>query len=68
MYSNRNKEDIFKNLKDLRDIKCPVIMVECKNYKNNLTNDEYQQINDRLAPERGCWVFYYVAIKLIKKK
>ena len=54
---NKNKEGIFKNLKDLRDIKCPEIMVECKNYENALTNDEFQQINDRLIPHRGSLGF-----------
>lgn len=35
VYRNKNQEGIFKDLKDLRDIMCPDIMVECKNYVNN---------------------------------
>ena len=56
-YGNRNKEGIFKNLKDLRDIKCPEIMVECKNYTNDLANGEYAQLSDRLIPSRGMLGF-----------
>jgi hypothetical protein len=56
-YGNRNKEGIFKNLKDLRNIMCPEIMVECKNYTNDLTNNEYSQLSDRLIPTRGILGF-----------
>jgi|GEM_PF-1812607 len=57
VFKNSNAEGIFKNLKDLRDIPCPEIMVECKNYTNNLTNTEYAQLNDRLIPHRGMLGF-----------
>ncbi|MCH7568799.1 MAG: class I SAM-dependent methyltransferase [Nanoarchaeota archaeon] len=57
VHRNRNKEGVFKNLKDLRDIKCPEIMVECKNYENDLTNTEYSQLSDRLIPARGMLGF-----------
>lgn len=57
VYRNKNKEGVFKNLRDLRDIKCPEIMVECKNYENDLTNTEYSQLNDRLIPVRGMLGF-----------
>lgn len=56
-YKNRNRDGIFKDLKELRDIICPDIIVECKNYENNLTNDEYSQLSDRLNPERGMLGF-----------
>src|SRR4030067_2910477 len=36
VYKNRNKDGIFKDIKDLRNIPCPDIMVECKNYENDL--------------------------------
>jgi hypothetical protein len=49
---NKNKEGVFKDLKEMRDIKCPEIFVECKNYENNLKNEEYSQLNDRLIPAR----------------
>jgi hypothetical protein len=57
VYRNKNKEGIFRDLKELRDIPCPDVMVECKNYKNDLTNDEYNQLADRLIPERGMLGF-----------
>lgn len=55
VYKNANKEGIFKDLKDLRDIPCPNIMVECKNYyyEKDLKNGEYSQLSDRLTHDRG---------------
>lgn len=54
---NRNKDGIFKDLKEMRDIKCPDVLVECKNYENNLTNAEYSQLSDRLIPDRSMLGF-----------
>lgn len=53
VYKNKNKEGIFKNLKELRDISCPEIIVECKNYNYGLKNKEYAQLSDRLIGGRG---------------
>ncbi len=50
---NKNRDGIFKNLKEMRDIKCPDLLVECKNYENDLTNNEYSQLSDRLIPDRS---------------
>ncbi len=50
---NRNKEGIFKSLKEMRDIKCPDIIVECKNYTYELKNEEYNQLSSRLIPDRS---------------
>jgi hypothetical protein len=50
---NLNKEGVFKNLKELRDIKCPDIIVECKNYEIDLSNKEYDQLSSRLIPDRS---------------
>lgn len=66
-YDNKNKEGIFKNLKELRDIACPEVMVECKNYENDLTNSEYAQLNDRLAPQKGMLGFLLCRDKKDKK-
>ena len=66
--SNRNKEGVFKNLKEMRDIKCPDIMIECKNYENDLTNEEYSQLSDRLIPDRGMLGFLLCRDKKDKKK
>ena len=57
VYKNRNKDGVFKDLKDLRNIPCPEIMVECKNYENDLTINEYNQLADRLIPHRGMLGF-----------
>jgi hypothetical protein len=68
VYRNKNKEGVFKNLKDLRDIKCPEIMVECKNHENDLTNNEYSQLSDRLMPARGMLGFLLCRDKKDKSK
>ncbi|MDO8460201.1 MAG: hypothetical protein Q7S74_03770 [Nanoarchaeota archaeon] len=65
---NKNKEGIFKNLKELRDIKCPEVMVECKNYENDLTNDEYSQLSERLISDRGVLGFLLCRNKKDKTK
>jgi len=65
---NRNREGVFKNLKELRDIKCPEVMVECKNYENALKNEEFQQINDRLIPNRSQLGFLLCRDKKDKKQ
>ena len=65
---NKNKEGIFKDLKEMRDIKCPDIIVECKNYENRLTNEEYSQLSDRLIPSRGMLGFLICRDKKDKKK
>ena len=67
-YKNKNKEGIFKNLKDLRGIPCPEIIVECKNYKTDLTNTEYSQLVDRLSPHRGMLGFLLCRDKVNKDK
>ncbi|MBU0459812.1 MAG: class I SAM-dependent methyltransferase [Nanoarchaeota archaeon] len=68
VYKNRNKEGIFKNLKELRDIKCPEVLVECKNYENDLTNTEYSQLSDRLLPDRSMLGFLLCRNKKDKSK
>ncbi len=68
IYRNKNKEGIFKNLRELREIKCPDIMVECKNYENNLTNNEYNQISERLTKQRGMLGFLLCRDKKDSKK
>ena len=65
---NKNKDGIFKNLKDTWDIKCPNIYVECKNYENDLTNTEYSQLSDRLIPDRSMLGFLICRDKKNKAK
>jgi hypothetical protein len=57
VYKNKNQLGIFKDLKDTRNILCPDIIVECKNYDHNLEITEYNQIADRLIEERGMLGF-----------
>lgn len=57
VYRNKNKDGIFKNLKELREIKCPEIFVECKNYSYDLESKEYAQLSTRLIPKRGMLGF-----------
>jgi len=68
VYRNKNKEGVFKNLKELRDIKCPEIFVECKNYDYNLTTKEYAQLSTRLIPKRGMLGFLLCRDKKDAKK
>lgn len=56
-YKNRNAPGIFKDLKELRDIRCPEILVECKNYKKSPANPEFAQLGSRLTPARGMLGF-----------
>ncbi|MHA1499684.1 MAG: hypothetical protein ACTSRT_19305 [Promethearchaeota archaeon] len=45
-FQTTDSEGFFKTLKkrNLYDTKSPIIFIECKNIKDKLTNDEYQQI------------------------
>ncbi len=54
-FQTTDSEGFFKKLKkrNLYDTKSPIIFIECKNIKDKLTNDEYQQIYGRLDDERG---------------
>lgn len=52
-YLNRNEKGFFKNLKDMRDILCPTISVECKNYHDDIGNPEFDQLAGRLNDKRG---------------
>lgn len=68
VHGNKNKEGVFKNAKEMRDIPCPHIIVECKNHANDLTNTEYSQLNDRLTPHRGMLGFLLCRDKKDEKK
>lgn len=67
-YRNKNKDGIFKDVKDLRDILCPEIIVECKNYTGELGNEEYAQINERLSSSRGLLGFLLCRDKIDEKE
>jgi len=53
-FKNRNEPGFFKNVKELHDLKCPSVWVECKNYNEDIGNPEFDQLSGRLDnPERG---------------
>lgn len=53
-FQNRNAPGFFKNAKELYDIKCPTIPIECKNYSKDISNPEFSQMSSRLDnPVRG---------------
>ena len=56
-FQNRNKPGFFKDIKEMRNILCPSIFVECKNYSGALDNPEYAQLSDRLSDQRGMFGF-----------
>jgi len=54
--ANTGKDGFFKKLKEVHDIICQNIIVECKNYdsaKKKLNNTDFQQIADRFKEDRG---------------
>lgn len=53
VYNNANNKGFFRELNDLHKIKCPKIIVECKNYGNEIGNPELDQLNGRLNERRG---------------
>lgn len=53
VYNNANSKGFFRELNDLHKIKCPKIIVECKNYGKEIGNPELDQLNGRLNNKRG---------------
>ncbi len=54
-FQNRNRPGFLKDILELRDIKCPSVMVECKNYADDVGNPEFDQLSGRLKPQRGMF-------------
>jgi hypothetical protein len=44
---------VFHSLTKVHGIPCPFVPVECKNYKEDVSNDEFQQLRDRLDDNIG---------------
>jgi hypothetical protein len=63
VYRVLDREGAFKKLRDIWKIHCPQVIVECKNYKNSLSNTEYDQLFGRLSKDRGM-----LGILLCRKK
>lgn len=53
-FKNKNEPGFFKNAKEMHDIKCPSVFIECKNYSEDISNPEFDQLSGRLDnPNRG---------------
>ena len=53
-FKNKNEPGFFKNVKEMHDIKCPSVFMECKNYSEDISNPEFDQLSGRLDnPDRG---------------
>lgn len=53
VFNNSDKSGFFHSLNGVYHIKCPKIIVECKNYGKEIGNPEVDQINGRLNDRRG---------------
>lgn len=53
VFNNSDRNGFFHNLNTIHKIKCPKIIIECKNYGRELGNPEVDQINGRLNSKRG---------------
>jgi hypothetical protein len=53
IYRVIDRDGAFKKLRSIWKIHCPQVIVECKNYKNSLSNAEYNQLLARLGKGRG---------------
>lgn len=53
VFNNVDNAGFFKALNQLHHIKCPKILVECKNYGKELGNPEVDQLQGRFSDKRG---------------
>lgn len=53
IFNNVDKKGFFNSLNEIHHLKCPKIIVECKNYGKEIGNPEVDQINGRLNSKRG---------------
>lgn len=52
-FTNISKEGFFKWVRDEIHLKCPYIFIECKNYSNDISNSELDQLIGRFSDNRG---------------
>lgn len=50
---NKSKSGFFHSLKNDRKVRCPYIVIECKNYKEEPKNPEFDQLGGRLGYKLG---------------
>lgn len=53
VFDNKDRNGFIHNLNTVHKIKCPKIIIECKNYGKEIGNPEVDQINGRLNDKRG---------------
>lgn len=66
VFDNNSKEGFFYDLSIRHMIKCPFIMIECKNYEKDIKNPEFDQLSGRLTEKRG--LFGILVCRTIKDK
>lgn len=52
-FDNASKSGVFYRISENMHIPCPFIFVECKNYTNDTTNPELDQLSGRFSFNRG---------------
>jgi len=65
-FNNIDRKGFFHTLNTIYKIKCPKIIVECKNYGKDIGNPEVDQINGRLNDKRGR--FGIIVCRSVKNK
>lgn len=53
VFTNSARDQFFWNIHAKRNIPCPYIMFECKNYSTDVKNPELDQLAGRFSPNRG---------------
>jgi SAM-dependent methyltransferase len=51
--ANKSREGFFYSLKEDHNLTCPTIVIECKNYRHNVANPEFDQLGSRLGKKLG---------------
>jgi hypothetical protein len=51
--TNKSRTGFFHSLKADHNLSCPTIVIECKNYRHELKNPEFDQLGSRLGRKLG---------------
>ncbi len=54
-FRRKDESGFFKDLKEVYGIRCPYIIIECKNYSNDPGNPAYDQLDSRLRSRTGMF-------------